>query len=175
MFSLSPDGMTPIKPATLTQRYRRAAVRLGLRSTRLHALRHYNATELIAAGVDVRTVAGRLGHSGGGATTLRVYAAWSGEADQRAASTMAGLMPARDTGPRPPRSPYEKVAASLRDAIASGRWASGEQLPTVAELAATHTVSVGTAHRAIALLRDEGLVEVSRGRRAVIADGQKLK
>src|SRR4051794_13467251 len=41
-----------------------------------HALRHYSATELLAAGVDLRTVAGRLGHGGGGATTLRVYAAW---------------------------------------------------------------------------------------------------
>src|SRR5262249_2388098 len=33
---------------------------------------HYSATELVAAGVDVRTVAGRLGQSGGGTTTLRV-------------------------------------------------------------------------------------------------------
>ncbi len=29
------------------------------------SLRHYSATELIAAGVDVRTFAGRLGHGGG--------------------------------------------------------------------------------------------------------------
>jgi hypothetical protein len=36
----------------------------------MHSLRHYSATELIAAGVDVRTVAGRLGHGSGGATTL---------------------------------------------------------------------------------------------------------
>src|SRR5437870_1636271 len=35
------------------------------------------------AGVDLRTVAGRLGHAGGGATTLRVYAAWVGECDRR--------------------------------------------------------------------------------------------
>ncbi|GAA4550576.1 site-specific integrase [Pseudonocardia xishanensis] len=32
--------------------------------------------------VDVRTVASRLGHSGGGTTTLRVYSAWVAEADQ---------------------------------------------------------------------------------------------
>jgi integrase len=49
--------------------------RLGIGS-HLHALRHYSATELLAAGVDLRTVAGRLGHAGGGTTTLRVYAAW---------------------------------------------------------------------------------------------------
>jgi hypothetical protein len=52
-------------------------------------------TELIAAGVDVRTVAGRLGHGGGGATTLRVYAAWVAEADQRAAVARSARMPPR--------------------------------------------------------------------------------
>jgi site-specific recombinase XerD len=36
---------------------------------------HYSATELITAGVDIRTVAGRLSHDGGGTTTLKVYAA----------------------------------------------------------------------------------------------------
>ena len=36
----------------------------------IHDLRHYSATELIASGVDVLTVAGRLGHGGGGSTTL---------------------------------------------------------------------------------------------------------
>jgi Phage integrase family len=65
----------------------RLARKLGLRSTRLHALRHYSATELIAAGADIRTVAGRLGHGSGGATTLKIYAAWVDEAGQRAATT----------------------------------------------------------------------------------------
>ena len=60
--------------------------------THLHALRHYSATELISAGVDIRTVAGRLGHGGGGATTLRVYAAWVSESDKRAADILAGRM-----------------------------------------------------------------------------------
>jgi len=169
VFSLFPDGSEPIKPPTISQRYRRTATRLGLRSTRLHSLRHYTATELIAAGVDVRTVAGRLGHASGGATTLRVYAAWVGEADRRAAATMAGLMPSRGNAVRPPRSPYEKIAAALREEITSGRRAAGETLPTVTELANMHGISVGTAQRAVALLRDEGLVSVARGKRAVVA------
>ena len=38
----------------------------------------------------VRTVAGRLGHGGGGATTRRVYSAWVAESDQRAAAVLAG-------------------------------------------------------------------------------------
>jgi integrase-like protein len=75
------------------------AERLGIATT-LHKLRHYNATELLAAGVDLRTVAGRLGHGGGGTTTLKVYAAWVSEADKRAAGAISGRLPApgRRTG-----------------------------------------------------------------------------
>ena len=32
-------------------------------NVRLHDLRHFTATQLIGAGVDVLTIAGRLGHS----------------------------------------------------------------------------------------------------------------
>jgi integrase len=70
LFSVSPDGSTFATPDSVTQRYDRMATRLGIHTT-LHKLRHYSATELIAAGVDPRTVAGRLGHGGGGTTTLR--------------------------------------------------------------------------------------------------------
>ncbi len=168
LFSLSPDGSEPYKPRTVSQRYRRQAQQLNLRSTRFHALRHYSATELIAAGVDVRTVAGRLGQSGGGATTLRVYAAWVDDADRRAATTMAGLIPRPVVTPRPPRGPYEVIAAELREQIATGQLQPGDQLPTVVELAAAHSVSVGTAHRAVDVLHQDGLIEVSRGRRASV-------
>jgi integrase len=65
LFSQAPDNSTPLQPRAVTQRYRRMAIRLKLRSTRIHALRHYSATELLAAGVDLRTVAGRLGHGAG--------------------------------------------------------------------------------------------------------------
>jgi integrase len=94
LFSLAPDCSTPLIPDTATQRYDRMAKRLGIR-TPLHKLRHYSATELIAAGVDIRTIAGRLGHGGGGTTTLKVYAAWVSEADQRAAQALAQRLPRR--------------------------------------------------------------------------------
>ncbi len=45
----------------------------------------------LSAGVDLRTVAGRLGHGGGGATTLRVYAAWVSESDRRAAEILLAV------------------------------------------------------------------------------------
>src|SRR3954467_13706698 len=95
VFSTAPNGLTPYMPRAISQRYRKLALKLKLRSPRLHSLRHYSATELVAAGVDIRTVAGRLGHGGGGATTLRVYAAWLSEADQRAATVLSARMPTR--------------------------------------------------------------------------------
>jgi integrase len=91
LFTLSPDGSSPLKPGTATQRYDRMASRLGITTT-LHKLRHYSATELIGAGVDIRTIAGRLGHGGGGTTTLKVYAAWVSEANQRAATALGSRM-----------------------------------------------------------------------------------
>ena len=95
---------------------------------------HYSATELVAADVDLRTVAGRLGHGNGGATTLKVYAAWVDEADRRAAAMMASIMP-RPVPLQQARGPYEKIVASLRDDTQTGRLKPGDQLPTVAERA----------------------------------------
>ena len=87
----------PYDPSAVSHRYSAMCTKLGIDS-HLHALRHYSATELLTAGVDLRTVAGRLGHGGGGATTLRVYAAWVGESDRRAAEILGTRVP------RPPRS-----------------------------------------------------------------------
>ena len=64
VFSLAPDHSSALLPSYVSQRYRRLVIKVGLRSTRLHALRHYSATDLLSAGVDLRTVAGHLGHRG---------------------------------------------------------------------------------------------------------------
>jgi integrase len=169
VFSNSPDCSIALLPSTVTQKYRRLATRVGLRSSRLHSLRHYSATELLTAGVDLRTVAGRLGHGSGGATTLGFYAAWVAEADHRAADAIANLMPRPDPTRRQPRNPYEKIATELRDAIEAGALPPGALLPTCNELAKRHNVSVGTANRAIRVLKEAGLVVASRGSRATVA------
>jgi integrase len=178
VFSLAPDGSTHLLPDSVGQRYGKLAKRLGINST-IHKLRHYSATELITAGVDIRTVAGRLGHGGGGTTTLRVYTAWVSESDQRASTALFSRMPAR---PAPaaqavaptdvPRYPYEQVAAALREAIEAGVFPLGDLLPTVKDLGTTHGVSAGTAQRAVSLLKRWGYVEVSAGLGArVVANG----
>jgi hypothetical protein len=146
-------------PRSISQRYRRLAETVGLRSTRLHALRHFSASQLVTAGVDLRTVAGRLGHGSGGATTLRTYAAWSTEADRRAASTIAGIVPVPDPSKREPRAAYEVLAARLIADIESGKLKPGTQLPTLVQLAAEHNLAPNTAHRAVVILRDRGLVQ----------------
>ena len=187
VFSSDPDGSSWPKPGTATQRYSRMCARLGY-AMHLHQLRHYSATELISGGVDIRTVAGRLGHGGGGVTTLRVYSAWVAEADQRASSSLATRMPAlpgavledgeaaaHKLSPLPappaeaPSDPYEKIAADLEAAIRCGVLKAGERLPTIKEIAAQYQVAAGTGHRAVALLAERGQVVVSRGRRAQVA------
>jgi integrase len=92
--SQTPHHTEPYSPNAVTQRYKDMAARLGI-DTHIHSLRHYSATELLTAGVDLRTVAGRLGHGGGGSTTLRVYAAWVAASDRKAAEILASRMPKR--------------------------------------------------------------------------------
>lgn len=69
-------------------------------------------------------------------------------------------MPTPHPTSRPPRSPYE-LANELPGQIDSGVLAPGDQLPTVVELASRFGVSAGTVNRAVAVLKSEGLVDVS--------------
>jgi integrase len=89
VFSPEPSGTRPWHPDHFTHAYRALADELGIDEP-LKNLRHFNATQLLAAGVDLPTTAGRLGHSDGGATTLRVYASWSKRTDLPAAEQLAG-------------------------------------------------------------------------------------
>ena len=78
LFSRDGLGEEPWYPDSITRRFHRLCERAGLGGMRLHDLRHYVATQLLAAGVDVRTVAGRLGHRNAGDDAERVFALPSG-------------------------------------------------------------------------------------------------
>jgi integrase/DNA-binding transcriptional regulator YhcF (GntR family) len=183
IFSLKPDGSEPYKPRTLTQRYNRLAERLGIDTT-IRRVRHYSATELIVAGVDIRTVAGRLGHSGGGTTTLKIYAAWVTEADQRASKVLLEHVPPRpadrvapaERAKTTPTAPYEEIASAVRNQILTGALADGAIAPSVKDIAKRFSVSTGTAHRALGLLRTWGMLSgVGRGvRPRVINTGETV-
>lgn len=61
--------------------------------------------------------------------------------------------------PREAGTKHAKLSASLRSAIASGRFKAGDKLPTEAQFVASTPYSLGTVQRAIRSLVEEGLVE----------------
>ena len=63
---------------------------------------------------------------------------------------------------------HEQIEIGLRAAILGGRVAAGERLPAARTLADGLAVNVHTVLRAYAVLRDEGLIELRRGRGAVV-------
>jgi integrase len=169
MFASTPDGTGPCKPSSMSNRYKLRADKLGIK-TSLKSLRHYSATELITAGVDIRTVAGRLGHSGGGTTTLKVYAAWVAAADQLASTVLMNRMPQRPASPADPaerarthpRYPYEQLAAVLYQRWQTGGLAAGSTL-TATGIATAEGVAVGTAHRVMTLLQQWDVLTITNG------------
>lgn len=91
VFTYEPDGSKPWRPDGVTTRFGRLRRAAGLEHVRLHDLRHYVATTLLAAGVPITTVAGRLGHARA-STTLNVYAHFVAATDQHAADVLADLL-----------------------------------------------------------------------------------
>ena len=91
VFTASADGADPLHPDTITGAFSRVCKSQGLKGVRLHDLRHLHATQLLAAGVPVRTVSGRLGHANA-STTLNVYAHFLEASDREAADVIGNLL-----------------------------------------------------------------------------------
>lgn len=84
-------GVTPWRPHYVTLAFSRMAEELGMPDVRLHDLRHFMATQMLALGIDVTTVSKRLGHATT-ATTLRTYAHFVPERDRDAAESLGALI-----------------------------------------------------------------------------------
>jgi integrase len=87
-------GTAPWNPDWVTHKVAEAAAV----SLNVKALRHYTASQLLGGGIDLRNTAARLGHGGGGATTLRHYADPVSEVDRRAAAYLAQLTAPMESG-----------------------------------------------------------------------------
>lgn len=111
VFTIDPAGERPWRPDSVTHRFidlrrrvaRARAVERGVDADELDAaskeldwiklkdLRHFVATQMLAAGVDVKTVSGRLGHART-STTLDIYAGFVPARDREAADALGRLL-----------------------------------------------------------------------------------
>jgi GntR family transcriptional regulator len=71
---------------------------------------------------------------------------------------------------RDPMLLHEQVAAEIRRAIAQGEASPGERIPQAKDLAAELGVNTNTVLRALRVLRDEGVIEMGRGRSIRVTD-----
>ena len=96
VFSDDPTGRRPWQPNWVTKRFIRYRQHAGLAHFRLHDLRHFMATTMLAAGVPVPVVSERLCHARA-STTVNIYAHAMPGADRDAANLLAELLtPASD-------------------------------------------------------------------------------
>jgi GntR family transcriptional regulator len=63
-----------------------------------------------------------------------------------------------------PTALHHQVAAEIRRAITDGEVAQGERLPPAIDLAAVLGVNKNTVIRALHILREEGVLDFTRGR-----------
>lgn len=85
-----PAGLKPWTPSSLTRAFSRYAKKVGMEGVRFHDLRHVVASSMLANGVDVGTVAARLGHDP--KVTLSTYAHVLDPAERKAAEVMGILL-----------------------------------------------------------------------------------
>jgi integrase len=83
------DGRS-VHPDVIRQRFNRLSIRCGLPRIRLHDMRHSYATAALKAGVHLKIVSARLGHSSE-TFTARVYQHALPGMDREAAGTVAAL------------------------------------------------------------------------------------
>jgi GntR family transcriptional regulator len=69
---------------------------------------------------------------------------------------------------------FDQIAASVRAELGRGDLHAGDRLPPAREVAAALEINVHTVLKAYQALRDEGLLDLRRGRGAVITESAGL-
>ena len=93
VFSNDPDGADAWRPDSTSRRFRTLRDAVGLdEEIHLHGLRHFVVTTLLGAGVELPQVAGRVGHGGGGKTTLAVYSHFQARRDREVADLLGRML-----------------------------------------------------------------------------------
>jgi len=92
VFSKAADGSSPIRPEVATRYVERFGKPVGV--THLHAVRHFGATQAIAAGADIAAVAKVLGHANI-TTTLNIYTQPIEEREREVTATIGRLLARR--------------------------------------------------------------------------------
>ncbi len=90
-FTDDPAGRVPWRPEQVNRWWDTARRHAGYPTVRLHDLRHFAASQMLANGVDVRTAAGRLGHSNP-SMTLDRYSHVIPAADRAAADILGKIV-----------------------------------------------------------------------------------
>jgi integrase len=83
-----PDGSRPVNPETFSSVVHKLCQELGMPHVHLHSLRHFAATEMLAAGVDPRNAAEILGHASP-TLTLGLYGHATADRQRAAAEVLA--------------------------------------------------------------------------------------
>lgn len=90
LFSPQPNGDRPYRPDSCTWWFSRLSNRVGVDTDLYGATRHFCASELVASGMDLRTIADRLGHDV--KVLLTRYAHRRPGRDEAAAETMRAIL-----------------------------------------------------------------------------------
>lgn len=126
VFARADGGM--LRPDWITHRFAGLVKRAGLPPIRLHDLRHTHASLALSAGIELKVVSDRLGHSTT-AITADLYTHVVPSVAQRAADAIAGVIPLRrsvagaDVGARLAQDPLRRSGTDPpRDEAAGQGW-----------------------------------------------------
>ena len=114
IFSHEADGARPLHPDAMSSRWESVCKQAGVQGVRLHDLRHFQATMLLAGGVPLKNVSARIGHANA-STTLNIYAHALESHDEGAADLIGNLLAVQPEPAGEPRGTRKRRTTSASD------------------------------------------------------------